>query len=203
MRACLLAGVAIASLAASGVAAQEATAQDAAEMTPTDVIFAYNEAVRTEDWQGAVDLLAEEDVQKLVGVAEMISEVEPMAAVLMGLNPEAEPADLLASFVRIAMDEVPGLDETLDEAEIEILGEVAEGEDRVHVVVREIAVFFGRTLETTEVWTMDRIDGLWRYRLGGEIDAVRAGMEIALEQPELFMDGEAPVDSEPIDPKKQ
>lgn len=199
-----LAAVAVALLvAASGAHAQEADA------TPADVVDAYNNAVTEGDWEAAASLIASEDLDKLVGLAQLIYDLDPFASAMMGLDPSDTPADLLSAFVGIAMSETPGLDDMLATAEVTLLGEVREGDDLVHIVSRSVSDFHGKTLDMVEVATLQRIDGRWRYRLSSEIDAIRAGMELAIEQPELFAPEGAPpppveiIEVPARDPKKQ
>ena len=193
---------------ASGAAAQDRTTPGTAGAEA--VVTAYSSAVAASDWDAAAALLDPEDLVRFQAFAAMLIEQEPFVAVMLGIEADAEPSDLIAAFIGQALAQNPVMADAMSSVQISPLGTVLEGDSLAHVVARTNIDMMGRPFSTVEANTA-RWDGAqWWMRLDGDLDAMIVGMELALENPELF-EGEAidvpppppPPEPEPVrDPKK-
>jgi hypothetical protein len=94
----------------------------------------------------------------------------------MNMEPEAFFAYSMTELTKA----VPGLSEALEGSTIEVIGEVAEGDSLVHVVVRTQAQALGMGMSEVSVMTTRQSDGEFRLMLPSQIEglatAVAQGM---------------------------
>ena len=62
--------------------------------------------------------------------------------------------------------------ESINYDDVEILGEVVEGEDLAHVVTRNKYLFKDQYVESVEVSTFKKVDGEWRVQMSGKLKGI-------------------------------
>lgn len=82
----------------------------------------------------------------------------------------ASGSDLLAAFLKNTLAATPGLDEILAEAELQILGEIEEQPDKVHVITRTV-------LPRPSPVSCQRSDGRWYQLLNEETMRLISALE--------------------------
>jgi hypothetical protein len=80
-------------------------------------------------------------------------------------------SDYFASFLRgVLGSEI--FSESMNYDDVEILGEVVEGEDIAHVVTRNKYLFKDQDVESVEVSTFKKVDGEWRVQMSGKLKGI-------------------------------
>ena len=202
-------------LALASGAALPAAAQEAPDLAGAEAaVLAYVEAARGQDWERVAALTDPLDLARMGDFAAMLREADPFTGAMLGIEDGAAPEAVLVAVMGSAFRANPLAAEAVSSASAVVVGTVPEGDSLAHVVVRTAVTMAGREVVAVDVTTV-RWDGdRWVVGLSDELEAMIAGMEIALEDPEFFGDGAsgedieldlgAPLPPEPVrDPKKR
>lgn len=121
-----------------------------AQATPTAVARESFETLKRRDIAKFVSLFHPAEVKRFKAFALGVfkyerpdSEVQQIRKWLTPFNStesitSASGADLLAAFLKNSLASIPGFDEIMADAKVEILGEIVESPDKVHVISRTV-----------------------------------------------------------------
>lgn len=165
--------------------------------TPEAVGKAYVDATLASDWAKAASLTHPESLAQFKKLFEPIFANEKsavMAGILIGVNSRAEFDQLndaqmfeklLGSMMGGIIGELPGFDKTLSKASFNIIGQIAETPDLVHLLYRTQVpldemrlkdapadLFKNITVTKLEVMTFKRFENTWRLTLSSELEGM-------------------------------
>lgn len=158
----------------------------AAELKPEDspeaVLQESFRRMKASEWSAAADAFDPAALKQFRQMLAPIIESDDSAGVVaMFFGDEATPASLKsmsdqAFFAGMMSSIMQTMNGALESQEV--LGGVAEGPDRMHMVVRNKAAAMGLSITQMEVVTLNRTPQGWRLALSGEME----GMAQALKQ---------------------
>ena len=141
--------------------------------TPSEAARASFEAFRRRDLDKFVDLFHPDAIAQFKAFAVKLFKHEPADAQLEKIRAMFKPLetteaieaasekDVLKTFLNNSLEAIPGLDEILEGAKLQVLGEIAESADVVHVVTRTV-------LPRPSPVTCKRWKGQWRQLLNDD-----------------------------------
>jgi hypothetical protein len=161
------------------------------ELTPADspeaVLRESYRRMQASDWVGAADTFdpaALKQYREMIaplleagedaGMLAMLFGTEATAGSLKAMSDQAFFAAMTASMMRTASSTLDGQ---------EILGGVAEGPDRIHMVVRSKASAMGLSLTQMEVVTLNKTAQGWRLALSGKMEGMAKAMQALRGRP--------------------
>ena len=153
-----------------------------AQATPVAVASASFAALQRHDLETFAALFHPEELERFKSFAIKVSnynepdpEVEQLRNLLAPFDSQesiaaAGGADLMAAFVNNSLLGIPGVEDILAESELELLGEIAESPDKVHVITRTF-------LPRPQPLGCQQRDGRWYQLLNNETMSMIAGFE--------------------------
>jgi len=146
----------------------------AAQATPVAIVRSSFEALKRGDIAKVASFFHPAEFKrfkafavKVYGIQQQDDEIRQFRALLAPFNTAeavaaASGSDLLAAFVKNAIKSSPETAEFIPKAELQILGEVTEGPDHVHVITR--------TFIRPQPVSLQKHDGRWNQLLGEDIN---------------------------------
>ncbi len=157
--------------------------------TPEGVAAAYMAAMRAGDWQAMAELMHPDALRELRGLLAPILRHPEAAQLRMAMFQTSDTLALeavgdhafFAAFIQFVLSQDPTSSAALQNAEIEVLGRIMEG-DTAHVVSRMSMVVEGVSVSKLEVVSFRQAGGTWRSLLTGDVSGIATMLQGALRR---------------------
>jgi hypothetical protein len=158
--------------------------------SPQQVTRRFMQAMQGGDWTGMAALMHPAALRQLRELLTVLFEAERADDIrqrLLGVSTVAEAralsdTALFAALMRVTIQQNAGLVDVLRTAQLEVLGQVAEGRDTTHVVYRMAMTIQGTPITRMDVMSLARSPGGWRGLLKGDVSALAAAIRAAIAQ---------------------
>ena len=154
-----------------------------AERTPVVLARESFQAIKQGRFREFAEMLHPEELSKFkafaVAVAESAASDQQTQGIQQLFKPFSDPeslagaaeVDVVEAFLKGTTERIPGYQELLADAKLELLGEVKEDDDLVHVVYRAI-------LPRARLITCGRHEGTWRLMLSEDMTRLMNSLEL-------------------------
>lgn len=182
-------------LATATISAQ---AQESAQPgTPGEVVKAAYDAMNVLDWEQYATYLHPEALQgykemlwpivkaKFADSTANIANIQLLLGVgrdADGTLPDYPAADFFSNSLLQITEAIPQLKQQLSRGETTVLGEVGEGENLVHVVVRLTYTTLGQPVSEVKVATVKETADGWRLLLSSDLKTLTMGVAQIISQ---------------------
>lgn len=171
----------LAAVSACGPA--ETVLSAAGEGGPEEAARAFTSAMRSRDWDRLSSLMHSDALSEFRDMLQPVIELpeagEFRRALFGSPNPDAIDAlpntEFFERFIGAMFSQAPAIGDMLDDAELEVIGRVMEGET-AHVVSRLDMSIEGIDVSKVEVMSFKREKDEWRALLTGEVSSVAAAL---------------------------
>jgi hypothetical protein len=173
-------------------------AQESAQPgTPSEVVKAAYDAMNTLDWEQYVSYAHPEALAEFKNMLWPIVQAKfgdstadvSKIQLLLGVGRDAEgnlpdypAADFMSNALLQITEAVPQLKQQLSRGKTTIIGEVGEGENLVHVVVRITYTNLGQSVSEVRVASVKESPDGWRVMLSAEMKTLAMGMAQMISQ---------------------
>lgn len=182
----------------SAMAVPRAQGQESAGPgTPSEVVKAAYDAMNQLDWEQYAAYLHPEALAEFKGMlwpivqakfADSTADISKIQ-LLLGVGRDAEgklpdysAADFFSNALLQITEAVPQLKQQLSRGKTVVIGEVGEGEDVVHVVLRLNYTNLGQTASEVKVASVKETPDGWRLLLSTEMKTLAMGMAQMISQ---------------------
>jgi hypothetical protein len=174
-------------LLVAGTIAGGAAGAAGAQSTPEELVRAYNDAVARSDLAEAARLTHPSALQQIRQLVAGMARRDTTGRALQGVAGVSSAAELAAlpdtvlyaRFLGAIMRQQPAMRDVMRGSRAEVIGHVVEGGTTAHVVYRLHLTVNGVAMSRLSVLSAQRVGGVWRALLSGDISGMVEAMNRA------------------------
>ena len=166
----------------------ETTVSAAGDGGPEETALAFTAAMRSRDWNRLSSLMHSDALSEFRGMLQPVIELPEAGEFRRALFGNRDPAaidalpdaEFFERFIGAMFSQAPALADMLDNADMQVIGRVMEGET-AHVVSRLEMSLEGIDVSKMEVMSLKRENNEWRALLTGEVSEIAAALRASAQ----------------------